>query len=417
MNLPYEWQIGLRYFRAKKQSKLMSFVAMIPSLCIGIGVAALIIVLSVMNGFQKEIRTKMTDNMSHLEISNAQGGLDDWAQVAKVGRTQAHVTGAAPFVEGQALFSYSNTVQGVILRGIAPDQENQVTEVGKHMVEGAITDLKAGEFGVIIGTQLARQLDVRVGDKIAVMTPQGNLTPAGMMPRIKQFTLVGLFNTGSYAFDANVGLIGLKDAQVLFRLQDAVSGVRLKLDDPFLAPVVKTQLQQKVFPEADFYLSDWTDKNQEYFNAVKMEKTMLFLILSIIIFVAACNLISTLFMVIMQKQSDIAILRTLGASRGSIAKIFFVQGSASCFIGAVVGLGLGLLVTYNLPFVLSTARLLTGQSLINGAVYGIDTLPYDIQWLDIVQIVGVSLLLSLTATLYPSYRAAKTQPAEALRYE
>jgi lipoprotein-releasing system permease protein len=258
---------------------------------------------------------------------------------------------------------------------------------------------------------------VRVGDKIAVMTPQGNLTPAGMMPRIKQFTLVGLFNTGSYAFDANVGLIVLKDAQVLFRLQDAVSGVRLKLDDPFLAPVVKTQLQQSVFPEANFYLSDWTDKNQEYFNAVKMEKTMLFLILSIIIFVAACNLISTLFMVIMQKQSDIAILRTLGASRGSIAKIFFVQGSASCFIGAIVGLALGLLVTYNLPFVLSTARLLTGQSLINGAVYGIDTLPYDIQWLDIVQIVGVSLLLSLTATLYPSYRAAKTQPAEALRYE
>ena len=417
MNLPYEWQISLRYFRAKKQSKLMSFVAMIPSLCIGIGVAALIIVLSVMNGFQKEIRTKMTDNMSHLEISNAQGGLDDWAQVAKVGRAQAHVTGAAPFVEGQALFSYSNTVQGVILRGIAPDQENQVTEVGKHMVEGAITDLKAGEFGVIIGTQLARQLDVRVGDKIAVMTPQGNLTPAGMMPRVKQFTLVGLFNTGSYAFDANVGLIGLKDAQVLFRLQDAVSGVRLKLDDPFLAPVVKTQLQQSVFHETNFYLSDWTNKNQEYFNAVKMEKTMLFLILSIIIFVAACNLISTLFMVIMQKQSDIAILRTLGASRGSIAKIFFVQGSASCFIGAVVGLGLGLLVTYNLPFVLSTARLLTGQSLINGAVYGIDTLPYDILWLDIVQIVGVSLLLSLTATLYPSYRAAKTQPAEALRYE
>ncbi|MXR36217.1 lipoprotein-releasing ABC transporter permease subunit [Craterilacuibacter sinensis] len=414
MQWPFEALIGLRYLRARRRNGFISFISLASMIGIALGVAALIIVLSVMNGFQKEIRTRILGVASHVEVSAMQGGMADWQQVAHVAAAEPGVQAVAPFVSAQGLLSYGGAVRGVMVRGIEPKAEDKVVDVGKHMVKGQLADLKPGEFGVLLGTELARQLGVGVGDKVTLITPQGNVTPAGMMPRLKQFTIKGLFKVDMYEYDSGFAMIDMKDAQTLFRMGDNVSGVRLKLADLFQAPLVKRDLQQKL-PEA--WVSDWSDMNANYFRAVQIEKRMMFIILTLIVAVAAFNLVSTLVMVVTDKQADIAILRTLGASPASIMKIFMIQGAVAGVLGTLSGVAAGLAVAWNLDVIMPFIERLLGVKLLSSEVYLIDYLPSDVQLADVGIIAVISLVLSLLATLYPSWRAARTQPAEALRYE
>ncbi|MBP4046035.1 lipoprotein-releasing ABC transporter permease subunit [Chromobacterium violaceum] len=412
--MPFEAFIGLRYLRAKRRNGFISFISLISIVGIALGVAALIIVLSVMNGFQKEIRGRILSVASHLEVSGYDGRLSGWRDAQAMLAKQPHVQAAAPFVSSQGLFVAYGNVRGGLVRGIDPALENKVVDVGRHMVAGKLEDLKPGGFGMALGVELARQLGVGVGDKVTLMTPQGNITPAGMVPRSKQFTVVGIFKVDMFEFDASLAMVNLRDAQVLERMGDAVSGVRLRLDDPMLAPQLKAELRPRL---PQLLVTDWTDTNANYFRAVQIEKRMMTIILTLIVAVAAFNLVSTLVMVVTDKQADIAILRTLGASPGSIMKIFVIQGSVAGVLGTLAGVASGVVIALNLDVIVPVIERIIGTKILSSDVYMIDYLPSDVQWGDVSTITVISLLLALFATLYPSWRAARTQPAEALRYE
>ena len=415
MQWPFEVLIGLRYLRAKRRNGFISFISLISIVGIALGVAALIIVLSVMNGFQKEIRGRILSVASHVEISAFDGRLPQWQSMAKVAERDSHVLAAAPFVNGQGLFSAYGNVRGGMVRGIEPVLEDKVVDVGQHMLKGRLEALKPGSFGIVLGVELARQLNVGLGDKVTLFTPEGTVTPAGMIPRYKQFTVIGIFKVDMFEYDASLAMIHLQDAQVLSRMGDTVSGVRLKLDDPMLAPLVKANLQQALAQQAQ--VSDWTDTNANYFRAVQIEKRMMTIILTLIVAVAAFNLVSTLVMVVTDKQADIAILRTLGAAPSSIMKIFMIQGSVAGVSGTLAGVAGGVLVALNLDVIVPLIERVLGTKLLSSEVYMIDYLPSDVQLGDVSTITVIALLLALLATIYPSWRAARTQPAEALRYE
>jgi lipoprotein-releasing system permease protein len=415
MSFPYEVFIGLRYLRARRRNGFISFISLMSVLGIALGVAALIVVLSVMNGFQQEIRGRMLSVVSHLEIGSYDGQIAGWQPLQAQLRQQPHVVAAAPYVNAQGLLSSRGNVRGALVRGVDPAAEQTVVSLGKEMLRGKLADLEAGSFRIVLGVELARQLGVEVGDKVTLITPQGNVTPAGMMPRLKQFTVAGVFKAGMFEYDSSLAMISLRDAQVLFRLGQDVSGIRLKLDDAMLAPQVKAALQPQL--AANQVATDWTDMNANYFRAVQIEKRMMFIILTLIVAVAAFNLVSTLVMVVTDKQADIAILRTLGASPASIMKIFIIQGSVAGVLGTLAGVAGGLLLAHNLGAVLSTVEHMVGAKLLSSDVYMIDYLPTDIQLGDVSTIGLISLALALLATLYPSWRAARVRPAEALRYE
>ena len=415
MQWPFEVLIGLRYLRAKRRNGFISFISLISIVGIALGVAALIIVLSVMNGFQKEIRGRILSVASHVEISAFDGRLPQWQSVAQVAERDAHVLAAAPFVNGQGLFSAFGNVRGGLVRGIEPALEDKVVDVGRHMVRGKLEALQPGGFGIVLGVELARQLNVGMGDKVTLFTPEGTVTPAGMIPRYKQFTVIGIFKVDMFEYDASLAMIHLQDAQVLSRLGNTVSGVRLKLDDPMLAPLVKANLQQALGQQDQ--VTDWTDTNANYFRAVQIEKRMMTIILTLIVAVAAFNLVSTLVMVVTDKQADIAILRTLGAAPSSIMKIFMIQGSVAGVSGTLAGVAGGVLVALNLDVIVPLIERVLGTKLLSSEVYMIDYLPSDVQLGDVSTITVIALLLALLATIYPSWRAARTQPAEALRYE
>ncbi|WP_201775764.1 lipoprotein-releasing ABC transporter permease subunit [Chromobacterium subtsugae] len=412
--MPFEAFIGLRYLRAKRRNGFISFISLISIVGIALGVAALIIVLSVMNGFQKEIRGRILSVASHLEVSSYDGRLGNWQGARDMLVKQPHVVAAAPFVNSQGLFVAYGNVRGGLLRGIDPAEEDKVVDVGRHMVAGKLEDLKPGSFGMALGVELARQLGVGVGDKVTLMTPQGNITPAGMIPRTKQFTVTGLFKVDMFEFDSSLAMVNLRDAQLLARMGDTVSGVRLKLDDPMLAPQLKADLRPQL---PQLMVTDWTDTNANYFRAVQIEKRMMTIILTLIVAVAAFNLVSTLVMVVTDKQADIAILRTLGASPGSIMKIFMIQGAVAGVLGTLSGAVGGVVIALNLDVIVPVIERIIGTKILSSEVYMIDYLPSDVQWGDVSTITIISLLLALFATLYPSWRAARTQPAEALRYE
>ncbi|QND84493.1 Lipoprotein releasing system transmembrane protein LolC/LolE [Chromobacterium vaccinii] len=412
--MPFEAFIGLRYLRAKRRNGFISFISLISIVGIALGVAALIIVLSVMNGFQKEIRGRILSVASHLEVSGYDGRLAGWRDAQAMLVKQPHVQAAAPFVSSQGLFVAYGNVRGGLVRGIEPALENKVVDVGRHMVSGKLEDLKPGSFGMTLGVELARQLGVGVGDKVTLMTPQGNITPAGMVPRSKQFTVVGIFKVDMFEFDASLAMVNLRDAQVLERMGDSVSGVRLQLDDPMLAPQLKAELRPRL---PQLLVTDWTDTNANYFRAVQIEKRMMTIILTLIVAVAAFNLVSTLVMVVTDKQADIAILRTLGASPGSIMKIFVIQGAVAGVLGTLAGVASGVVIALNLDVIVPVIERIIGTKILSSDVYMIDYLPSDVQWGDVSTITIISLLLALFATLYPSWRASRTQPAEALRYE
>jgi lipoprotein-releasing system permease protein len=412
---PYELFVGLRYTRAKRRNRFISVISLISVIGITIGVAALIVVLSVMNGFQKELRTRILGVASHVQIAAFDGGLSDWRGVAQQASRVPDVIAAAPYINQQGLLGNQQNVQGALIRGILPQEEDKVADIGRHMKVGALGDLRPGEFGIVLGSELAHAVGASVGEKVVLIAPQGQVTPAGILPRIKQFTLVGVFEVGMYEYDAGLALIHLEDAQKLYRMQDKVSGVRLKLTDLFLAPQVARQLMRTL--RADVMVSDWTRSHANFFRAVQIEKRVMFIILTLIVAVAAFNLVSTLVMAVTEKQADIAILRTLGATPGSIMKIFVIQGLIIGVVGTLAGVSLGVLTALNVETVVPAIERVFGVQFLAKDVYYISDLPSDLHWDDVITVGSVSLVLSWLATLYPSFRASRTNPAEALRYE
>ena len=412
---PYELFIGLRYTRAKRRNHFISFISLISMLGMGLGVMALIVVLSVMNGFQKEIRARMLGASPHLEVVADGGRMQDWQAVLGAVGQHPQVLAAAPYVSGQGMLSFGQSVQGVMVRGIDPARETAITDLSNKIKAGTLADLRSTEFGIVLGSDLARALGIRMGEKVMLIAPQGSITPAGMMPRLKQFRVVGLFEIGMAPYDNSLALININDAQKLFQLGEAVTGISSKLRDIDRAPEVATVLQQQLPP--GLYANDWTHQNSNYFKAVQMEKKMMFIILSLIVAVAAFNIVSTLVMAVTDKQADIAILRTLGAKPSSIMKIFIVQGVIIGLIGTLPGSISGIALALNLDVGVPFIENLFGVHFLAKDVYYISELPSDLRYAEVALVSGLSFIISLLATLYPSYRASKTQPAEALRYE
>lgn len=413
--LPFELQIGLRYTHAKRRNHFISFISIVSMAGIALGVMALIVVLSVMNGFQEELRARILGVAAHLEISGQADRLADWRGVLAQAKQNKEVVSGAPYVNAQGMLANGDMVRGAIIRGVLPELESQVADFSQHMKAGKLADLKPGEFGIILGAELARVLNVIPGDKLVLLTPQGNITPAGVMPRIKQFTVTGIFEAGMFEYDSGLALIHIQDAQKLLRLGEDVSGVRLKLDDLFRAPFVTRALSQSI--NGQYYLTDWTQSHANFFRAVAIEKRMMFLILLLIVAVAAFNIVSTLVMAVTDKQSDIAILRTLGTKPASIMTIFIVQGAFIGVFGTLLGVLTGVLLALNLETVVPIIERMSGMDLFPADVYYINQLPSKLVWGDVGVIAGVALLISLAATLYPSWRASRINPAEALRYE
>lgn len=411
----YEFLIGLRYTRAKRRNRFISFISLISLGGIAVGVWALIVVLSVMNGFQKEVRSRILGVVSHIEVSGSDGSLRDWQAVAKRARSNPRVVGAAPFLNAQGMLVQGSAVRGVVVRGVDPQMEGQVAEIGAHMKAGSLASLAPGNFNVVLGIEVARSLGLRIGDKVTLVAPQGLVTPAGMVPRLKQFTLGGVFQVDHYEYDAGLALLNMEDAQKLYQTGDRISGVRLKLDDLFAAPQVARELGASLGP--DLYTTDWTRSHVNFFRAVDIEKRMMLIILTLIVAVAAFNIVSTLVMLVTDKQADIAILRTLGASPGSVMQIFVVQGLVLGVAGTLLGAVSGVLTAWNIDVIVPAIESVLGFKFLAKDVYFITELPSEVRWPDVGMIVLMSFVVSLLATLPPSWRAARVNPAEALRYE
>jgi lipoprotein-releasing system permease protein len=412
---PYELFVGLRYTRAKRRTHFISFISLVSMLGIALGIAALITVMSVMNGFEKEIRARILGAAAHIQVVAGEGGIPAWESLSAELKRHPEVVAAAPFVQGQGLLSTGSAVRGVFVRGVLPELEDQVADFRKAMRSGKLEDLRPGEFNIAIGIGIARALKLNVGDRVTLISPQGQVTPAGLMPRLKQFNVVGVFSMDHNEYDSALVLLHMRDAQVLYRLGDAVSGIRLKVRDLDRAPRITRELA-KVVPRQVF-LSDWTQQNVNYFRAIQIEKRMMFIILTLIIAVAAFNLVSTLVMVVTDKHPDIAILRTLGASPGSIMQIFVVQGAVIGVIGTLLGVVVGILLALNVDVVVPAIERAFNFQILSSEVYYISELPSDLHWKDVISVASVSLVLAFLATIYPSWRAARVNPAEALRYE
>ena len=420
---PYELVLGWRYTRAGRATRrngFISFISGVSMLGIGLGVAALVIVLSVMNGFQKEVRDRMLSVVSHIEIVSADGGaLDDFKGTLQAIQANPQVVGAAPFISAQALLARGEDRKGVLVRGIDPALEPSVVDLsvgllGKNSNMPGVEALLPGQFGVVLGLDLARQLGVRLGDPVTLIAPNGQVTPAGVLPRLKQMQVVGLFNSGHYEYDSALVMLHVEDAGKIFRLEGP-TGIRLKIKNLHDARIVAWTLAPTL--PAGMAIRDWTQQNRTWFAAVQVEKRMMFIILTLIVAVAAFNLVSTLVMSVTDKRADIAILRTLGASPGSIMGVFMMQGAMVGVIGTMSGLFLGLLIAFNIDVIVPALETLFNASFLPKDIYLISRMPSDPQMSDILPVAIISLLLSFVATLYPSWRASQVNPAEALRYE
>ena len=407
--------VGLRYTRARQRTRFISVISLISVIGIALGMTVLITVLSVFNGFQREVRTRMLSAVAHVQISGLGETLRDWPLVAASAAKHPHVVAAAPYVSAQGLLTSGGKVRGTFLRGIDPAQEGKVSEIGAHMRSGTLDDLRSGEYNVALGAPLARALGVVVGDRVVLVAPQGQVTPAGILPRLRQFTVTGIFEVGHYEIDAGLAVVHIEDAQRLYRMDGQVSGVRLKLDDLFLARQVARDLLVQLPPEVS--VSDWSQFNATYFRAVELEKRMMSLLLFFIIAIAAFNMVSSLFMVVKEKQADIAILRTMGASPGDVMRIFMVQGTLIGAMGVGCGIVFGILGAINVASIIAFIENLFHVKFMPQDVYQIADLPSQLQAGDVVLTAVVAFTLSILATLYPSYRASQVNPAEALRYE
>jgi lipoprotein-releasing system permease protein len=407
--------VGLRYFRAKRRNQFISFISFMSMIAIAIGVMALITVLSVMNGFQNELRARILGMVSDVTVSSFSGKLDDWRSVMQKVQGVAHVIGAAPYIEDQAMLANGANMSGTVVRGIVPDDDSKVSDVGKKLISGNLSDLTAGSYNIILGKDLAYSLGVGPGDKVIMLISQGNVTPAGIIPRLRRFTVAGIFYAGVYQYDSALALINLKDAQTLYAMGSAVTGVRLKLDDNLLAPEIARRMVTKF--NGNYYISDWTQQNANLWTAIAIEKNVMFVILSLIDLVAAISIIIVLVMAVTDKQSDIAILRTLGMTPKNIMGVFIVQGTLIGFLGTLLGLILGVLLARNVNNILEFIRHAFHVQVFPASVYYISNLPSDIYVSDVLKVTLSTFVLTILATLYPAWRAAHTQPAEALRYE
>ncbi len=407
--------IGLRYTRAKRRTGFISFITLTSILGIALGVAALITVLSVMNGFEAELRDRILGMTAHASITGTDGQLFNWQKFEAPLREEKRVLGWAPYVEGQAMINSDRHVSGSMIRGVLPDYEPRVSEVATHLVAGELQNLKPGEFGIILGEELAEYLGVIPGDKVTVITPQITATPAGILPRLKRFTVVGVFHVGMFEYDRNLALIALNDAQRLFSLDEAISGLRLKVDDVFYARQIVREVGPRL-PE-DSMVTDWTQAHSNFFKAIQTEKRVMFIILLLIVAVAAFNIVSTLVMVVTDKRPDIAILRTQGLTPASVMAIFVVLGTIIGLSGTLIGAVGGVVLALNVETVVPAIERLFGVQFLSADVYYISELPSKLIWNDVVQITVVAFFLSVLATLYPAWQAAKIRPAEELRYE
>ena len=412
---PLEIYIGLRYTRAKRRNHFISFISFTSMLGIALGVTALITVLSVMNGFEQELRERILGMASHATISGIDGTLENWTALADRTREHKDVRGVAPYVQAEAMFTRGNLVRGALIRGVLPDREPEVSDVGRYMLEGSLESLRAGEFNVLIGIGLARALGAGVGAKITLVAPHAAVTPAGVLPRLRRFTVSGIFKVDHGQYDSSLAVIHLTDGAKMFRLGDAVSGLRIKLDDLFDAPRVSRELARAF--GGTYWVRDWTQHNANFFRALRTEKTVMFVILTLIVAVAAFNIVSTLVMVVTDKEADIAILRTLGISPRSVMVIFFVQGTVIGVIGTLLGMLGGVLLAGNVESLVPAIESALGLKFLPPDIYYISEVPSDMRWSDVGLITGVAFLMSMVATIYPAWRASRTQPAESLRYE
>jgi lipoprotein-releasing system permease protein len=410
---PLELFIGLRYTRAKRRNHFISFISLVSMLGIAVGVTALIAVISVMNGFEKELTERILGMVAHATVSGVDESVHDWQHAVAVAETNPHVRGAAPFVERQALLQ-GTRVSGGVIRGVLPDQEPKVSELDRKLIKGRLDDLKPGAFGIVLGNELAMQLGVGIGDKVTVYAPEVSVTPIGAVPRFKRCEVVGIFSVGFQEYDEGLAVMHMQDAERLFQL-DGPAGIRLKLDDMFRAWDIGRELAQQL---GQFYrVQDWRSGHANFFSAVAMEKKVMFIILSLIVAVAAFNLVSTLVMLVTDKQADIAILRTLGISPGSIMGVFVVQGAMVGTFGILLGVLGGVGLALNLPALVKWIERTFNVEFLSPDVYYISEVPSDMHWADVGWIAGIAVVFCLLATLYPAWRAARTQPAAALRYE
>lgn len=407
--------VGLRYTRAKRRTQFISFITLTSVLGIALGVTALIAVLSVMNGFEAELRERILGMTAHTTISGRDGKLYDWQTLEKKIVNKPHVRGSAPFIKGQVMVNAGRRVSGTLLRGIIPENEPKVSEVSNKMKAGQLTDLVAGQFNIVLGAELANFLGVMPGDKITIITSQVNSTPAGILPRLKRFNVVGIFQVGMYEYDRNMALIHIEDAKKLFRLGDAVSGLRLKLDDLFNAPKITQTLANELYDQ--YSVSDWTKAHSNFFRAIKTEKRVMFIILLLIVAVAAFNIVSTLVMVVTDKRGDIAILKTQGLTNSSVMGIFIVLGGIIGIIGTALGTIGGVLLALNIETIIPAIESFFGVQFMAADVYYISDVPSKLDWNDVSTIACISFALSLLATLYPAWQASRVNPAEVLRYE
>lgn len=415
MNLPVELMIGLRYTNARRRNHFISFISLISMLGITLGVMALIVVLSVMNGFEGELKGRILGMVSHVTVAQYDNRLEDWHALSKRVKENPEVIGTAPYVDAEAMLSNQSQVSGAIVRGILPDKEPEVSDIHQQMIFGKLDDLVAGEYGIILGSGLASNLDVVPGDRVTLITPQSTGSPLGFLPRLRRFKVVGLFEIGVYEYDRSSAIIHAEDASRLFRMDGEMSGLRLKLEDMDDAPLVRYHLRDQLGPA--YWVSDWTLRHSNYFQAVRTEKTVMFIILSLIVAVAAFNIVSTLVMVVTDKQSDIAILRTIGLSPLSVIAVFMVQGTLIGVIGTGLGIVFGVLAASYIDVIVPALEQLFHTQFLPTGVYPITQLPSQMELSDVIQIGILSFSLSLLATIYPALKASRTQPAQALSYE
>ena len=409
----FETMIGVRYVRARRSNHFISFISMSSMIGVALGVMALITVISVMNGFEKELKDRILGMASHAVIEES-NGVNDWESVIREVKSHPEIVGAAPYLHAEGMITKDKVVNGVVIRGILPDKEKDVAVVAEKMTQGDLKNLKETEFNIILGAELVRKLNLQIGDKVTLVAPQVNVTPAGIMPRLKHFTLVGIFEVGMHEFDSGLALIHLGDALRLFRKVNP-TGIRIKTSDILKAPSISRDVASQL--SNNYWVIDWTQRHSNFFRALKTEKTVMFVILSLIVAVAAFNIISTLVMAVSDKQSDIAVLRTLGASPLSILKIFIIQGTIIGAIGIFFGIIGGVWLASNVETIVPALENIFGYKFLSPDVYYISDLPSDMHWNDVIHIGLISFVLCLLATIYPALRAASILPATALRYE
>jgi lipoprotein-releasing system permease protein len=418
MGMPYEWMIGTRYLRSAHRSGFVSFVAFMSVIGLALGVAVLIVVLSVLNGFEGELRARMLAVTAHATITGRDGELANWRQAQADAAQQPNVVAVVPYVESQGLFANGESVAGARVRGVLPEEEVKAVGIASRMTEGKFSDLEPGSFRVILGSALARELDVQVGQKVVLMAPEGSATPAGFAPRMRRFTVIGIFESGMFELDRTLAFTHLADAARLYRLGDSVSGLRLALEDPFLAPLTIRGVSRALNYDGQGHIvSDWTMDHEYFFRSIELTKSMMFFILLILVVVAAINLVATLVMIVKEKQTDIAILRTIGAAPNNVLRMFLVQGAIIGLVGTAAGALLGWLLSLYVTDVVQAIESAFGIQFLDASVYLMSDLPSEVRIGDVLQVAAVSLALAAAATIYPAWRAARTLPAEALRHE